>query len=136
MRNLGWYNKPGVKILEGKWQDFVDSEELLAGGGFDVIYTDTFSEDYPTLHQFFGHLPDLIAGAESRFSFFNGLGATNALFYDVYTRLSEFHLEDIGIEVEWSDVDLTQSDEDRWGNTKKYFAMPFYRLPVGRMRTM
>ena len=46
MKDSGWYAKPGVKILEGKWQDFVDSEELLAVGGFDVIYTDTFSEDY------------------------------------------------------------------------------------------
>lgn len=23
--DLGWYEKPGVKILEGRWQDFVDS---------------------------------------------------------------------------------------------------------------
>ena len=46
MRSQGWYEKPGVKILEGKWQDFVDSDERLAVGGFDVIYTDTFSEDY------------------------------------------------------------------------------------------
>lgn len=33
-------------MLEGKWQDFIESEELMASGGFDVIYTDTFSEDY------------------------------------------------------------------------------------------
>ena len=46
MREQGWYDKEGVKILEGKWQDFVESDELLAVGGFDVIYTDTFSEDY------------------------------------------------------------------------------------------
>lgn len=46
MRDQGWYGKDGVKILEGKWQDFVESEELLTFGGFDVIYTDTFSEDY------------------------------------------------------------------------------------------
>ena len=46
MRKLSWHTKAGVKILEGKWQDFIDSEELLAVGGFDVIYTDTFSEDY------------------------------------------------------------------------------------------
>lgn len=46
MKDLGWQNKPGVRIMEGKWQDFVDNEELLAMGGFDVIYTDTFSEDY------------------------------------------------------------------------------------------
>lgn len=46
MRQSGWYEKPGVKILEGKWQDFIDSEQLMGVGGFDVIYTDTFSEDY------------------------------------------------------------------------------------------
>jgi protein arginine N-methyltransferase 2 len=58
------------------------------------------------------------------------------LFYDVYTRLSDFHLEEIGIEVDWKDIDLTRGDEDRWGYTRKYFAMPFYRLPVGKMKTI
>ncbi|CDO74448.1 hypothetical protein BN946_scf184979.g3 [Trametes cinnabarina] len=126
MREQGWHEKPGVKILEGKWQDFVESEELLAVGGFDVIYTDTFSEDYA----------DLLAGPESRFSFFNGLGATNATFYDVYTHVSELHLADVGIDVEWSDVDVFEGDTDRWGKTREYFAMRTYRLPVGRMRTL
>jgi protein arginine N-methyltransferase 2 len=46
MKSKGWYAKLGVKVLEGKWQDFVGSPELLAVGGFDVIYTDTFSEEY------------------------------------------------------------------------------------------
>lgn len=46
MKDLGWHKKPGVKILEGKWQDLIASEELLAVGGFDIVYTDTFSEDY------------------------------------------------------------------------------------------
>lgn len=46
MRELGWYEKPGVKIFEGKWQDFIDNDELLALGGFDIVYTDTFSENY------------------------------------------------------------------------------------------
>ncbi|KAI0769724.1 S-adenosyl-L-methionine-dependent methyltransferase [Trametes elegans] len=135
MRAQGWYEKPGVKILEGKWQDFVDSDELLSVGGFDVIYTDTFSEDYAALQQFFGHVPDLLAGPESRISFFNGLGATNATFYDVYTHVSELHLADVGIDVEWSDVDVFEGDTDRWGKTREYFAMRIYRLPVGRMKT-
>lgn len=77
MKDHGWYEKPGVKILEGKWQDFIDGDEIYSIGGFDVIYTDTFSEDYGDLHGFFEHLPDLLAGPESRFSFFNGLGATS-----------------------------------------------------------
>lgn len=94
MKEHGWYDKEGVKVLEGKWQDFIDGEELMSVGGFDVIYTDTFSEDYAgewksdysvhsslkiisELHKFFEHVPDLLAGPESRFSFFHGLGATS-----------------------------------------------------------
>ncbi|KAI8968636.1 S-adenosyl-L-methionine-dependent methyltransferase [Trametes punicea] len=135
MREQGWYDKPGVKVLEGKWQDFIESEKLLGIGGFDVVYSDTFSEDYSELHRFFEHVPDLLAGPESRFGFFNGLGATNALFYDVYTRISELHLDDVGIDVEWSDVDVFEGYTDRWGSTREYFAMRTYRLPVGRMKT-
>ena len=46
LREHGWYNKHGVTVLEGKWQELVESEEITALGGFDVVYTDTFSEDY------------------------------------------------------------------------------------------
>ncbi|KAG5648486.1 hypothetical protein DXG03_003097 [Asterophora parasitica] len=135
MKERGWYEKPGVKILEGKWQDFVNHNELLDVGGFDVIYTDTFSEDYGDLHQFFQHLPDLLAGPESRFSFFNGLGATSEfypLFYDVYTHIAELHLADVGIDMQWSDVDVSfDAKDDRWGDSRKYFSLPLYRLPIG-----
>jgi protein arginine N-methyltransferase 2 len=75
MKELGWYEKRGVKILEGKWQDFVNTEQMVPEGGFDIVYTDTFSEDYEALRRFFSHLPVLL-GPRSRFSFFNGLGAT------------------------------------------------------------
>ncbi|KAH8118991.1 S-adenosyl-L-methionine-dependent methyltransferase [Phellopilus nigrolimitatus] len=138
MRKLGWYEKPGVTILEGKWQDFVESEELLATGGFDIVYTDTFSEDYQDLHKFFEHLPDLMSGPQARFSFFNGLGATNALFYDVYTQLSELHLSNVGVDVTWSDVDVIGGlvDADKWSGTRNYFGMRFYRMPIGRMSLM
>ncbi|GLB37462.1 putative S-adenosyl-L-methionine-dependent protein-arginine N- methyltransferase that methylates the delta-nitrogen atom of arginine residues to form N5-methylarginine (type IV) in target proteins [Lyophyllum shimeji] len=100
IKERGWYDKPGVRILEGKWQDVLDSDAIVGVGGFDVIYTDTFSEDYGELRQFFERLPDLLAGPESRFSFFNGLGATNALFYDVYMRIAELHLADVGIDTQ------------------------------------
>ena len=46
MRQMGWYDKENVLILEGKWQDFIESDQLLGIGGFDAIYTDTFSENY------------------------------------------------------------------------------------------
>ncbi|ESK97119.1 arginine n-methyltransferase [Moniliophthora roreri MCA 2997] len=132
MKDGGWYDKSGVRIIEGKWQDAV--EDLMAMGGFDVIYTDTFSENYSDLHQFFELLPDLLSGPESRFSFFNGLGATNALFYDVYTHLSEVHLAEIGVDLCWHDVDVSDDGgEDRWGRTRQYFTLPVYRLPIGKM---
>jgi len=69
MRELGWYEKPGVKIFEGKWQDFIDNDELLALGGFDIVYTDTFSENYKDLHDFFEELPNLLKGPQAKFSF-------------------------------------------------------------------
>ncbi|KAF9793492.1 hypothetical protein BJ322DRAFT_1034996 [Thelephora terrestris] len=135
MKSQGWYSKPNVKILEGKWQDYIDSPELLAVGKFDVVYTDTFSEEYKELHQFFKRLPALVDGPESRFSFFNGLGATNVLFYDVYTNLAELQLNDLGLDVTWKQLSVAQKvTEDRWGGSLQYFALPFYQLPVGRMR--
>ena len=80
MKEHGWHTVPGVKILEGKWQDLIKSEHILDVGGFDVIYFDTFSEDYGELRRFFEHLPNLLAGPNSRFSFFHGLGATSKIF--------------------------------------------------------
>jgi protein arginine N-methyltransferase 2 len=107
MKRHGWHRKRGVKILGGKWQDYVGTEALLGFGGFDVIYTDTFAEDYAgadisvfrphvefiedprdtALHQFFGHVPTLLAGPLSRFSFFNGLGATSPFLCAILVHL-------------------------------------------------
>lgn len=153
MKDNGWYQKPGVKVLEGRWQDFVEKEDLLALGGFDVIYTDTFSENYQDLHRFFEHLPNLLSGASARFSFFNGLGATSGfnyieisrsltvwtdpLFYDVYAHIVELHLADIGLDVQWSDVDVRpRKYEERWGRSREYFTVPVYRLPLAYLSTL
>jgi protein arginine N-methyltransferase 2 len=45
MREQGWYDKEGVTILEGKWQEFVGTK-MLEDMAFDAVYTDTFSEEY------------------------------------------------------------------------------------------
>ncbi|KAJ7703140.1 S-adenosyl-L-methionine-dependent methyltransferase [Mycena rosella] len=133
MRKLGWYEKPGVKILEGKWQDFINAEQLgslVPEGGFDLIYTDPFAEDFAMLRRFFSHLRPLL-GPRARFSFFNGLGATNALTYDVMCRVAEVNLADAGLnDVKWIDVDLSQRARDHFGDTRKYFTVPIYRLPI------
>jgi len=130
MRENGWFSRPGVTVLQGKWQDYVESEQLLGFGGFDIIYTDTFSEDYPALKQFFDHLPDLLTGPSALFSFFNGLGATNATFYDVYSQVAELHLQEIGLKTTWVDIDICQDLRSKWGGTRVYFSLPIYRMPI------
>lgn len=95
LEERGWYEKVGVKMLNGKWQDVLSSDEFLALGKFDVVYIDTFAEHYDgelgvlrqtvilsicifaELHKFFKRLPDLLDGPDARFSFFNGLAATS-----------------------------------------------------------
>jgi type IV protein arginine methyltransferase len=52
----------------------------------------------------------------------------------VYTQLAELHLKDAGVEVEWTDVDVDDNAmENRWGDTREYFKVRYYRLPVGKM---
>ena len=51
IRQKGVDKLPGVRILEGRWQDWVPEkmEELLGGtpeGGFDAVFMDTFAEGY------------------------------------------------------------------------------------------
>lgn len=61
---------------------------------------------------------------------------SDALFYDVYTYVSELHLAEIGMDVEWSDVDVFANSEERWGKTREYFGRRLYRLPIAQMRTL
>jgi protein arginine N-methyltransferase 2 len=62
---------------------------------------------------------------------------TDALFYDVYSKLSELHLAELGMDVAWADVRVADEDADadggRWGASRKYFTLPWYRLPVVSM---
>lgn len=53
MKLKGWYDKPGVKILEGRWQDFTEGEICGSDGGWDVVYIDTFAEGYEGEYQSF-----------------------------------------------------------------------------------
>ena len=64
-------------------------------------------------------------------------------FYDVYTNLAEMHLTEVGLSTTWIDVDLTDTDynalgdrktSDVWGNTRVYFSLPIYRLPIAQIK--
>jgi hypothetical protein len=55
MRALGVYDWPNVRILEGRWQDFLSPDkigEVLegtddgAGVGYGAVFFDTFAEGY------------------------------------------------------------------------------------------
>jgi hypothetical protein len=48
MEETGWTTeqKPNLMVLKGKWQEFMESEEIYREGGYDLIYFDTFSEGY------------------------------------------------------------------------------------------
>lgn len=48
MEETGWTTeqKPNLMVLKGKWQEFMESEEIYKEGGYDLIYFDTFSEGY------------------------------------------------------------------------------------------
>ncbi|KAK3044013.1 hypothetical protein LTS18_002406, partial [Coniosporium uncinatum] len=92
MREQGWYEKPGVVIHEGRWQDVLpnlvgsieeDGQELL----FDAVYFDTFAEDYKALRDFFSEWVIQLLHPDGRLSFFNGMGADRQVCYDVYNKV-------------------------------------------------
>ncbi|KZF24533.1 arginine N-methyltransferase 2 [Xylona heveae TC161] len=138
LRKEGWYEKPGVTIHEGKWQDILP-KMIEEGVMLDAIYFDTFAEDYKALREFFteyviGVLDPQggVDGSGGRWSFFNGLGADRQVCYDVYTKVVEMDIFEAGFDTEWEDLavpDLDQAGE--WdGVRRRYWALKTYRLPI------
>ncbi|BEI82606.1 hypothetical protein CcaverHIS002_0304740 [Cutaneotrichosporon cavernicola] len=122
MKSKGVYEWPGVRVLEGRWQDFVGERmgELIEAN----------------LKAFFEVLPDILEAEHGIFSFWNGLGATNPTIYAVSSSLAELHMDDVGLETTWHDVAIPQSlAEEVWrGVRRKYWELPGYRLPIAKMR--
>ncbi|CAG8961911.1 hypothetical protein HYFRA_00013711 [Hymenoscyphus fraxineus] len=130
-----WESKSGVdnKIHAGKWQDIVP-KLLEQGTVYDVIYFDTFGEDYSQLRNFFTEYVPGLLDESGRFGFFNGLGADRRVCYDVYTKVVECDLSDAGLEVEWEDVvvgKLGEEGEGEWeGVRRRYWVLEGYKLPT------
>ncbi|KAF2495290.1 arginine N-methyltransferase 2 [Lophium mytilinum] len=137
MKEEGWFEKPGVVVHEGRWQDVVPGL-VEKGETFDAIYFDTFAEEYTALKEFFTeHVIGLLApkegsGEGGRFGFFNGMGADRQVCYDVYHKIVEMELFEAGFDVEWEEIavpDLQESGE--WEGVKRsYWALDKYRLPT------
>lgn len=121
------------KIHAGRWQDVVP-RLLEAGEVFDVIYFDTFGEDYLQLKMFFTEYVVGLLDPEGKFGFFNGLGADRRVCYDVYCRVVELDLCDAGMDVEWTTVPvegLGGEGEGEWkGIRRRYWTLDQYRLPT------
>ncbi|RGB32193.1 S-adenosyl-L-methionine-dependent methyltransferase [Rhizophagus diaphanus] len=124
MMDRGWNNKPGVKIIYGRWQDVIDQL-----GTYDGIFFDTFGEYYEDLRKFHEILPKLLK-FDGIYSFFNGLGATNTFFHDVYCRIAEMHLTSVGLQTEYIEISIDPSNDKIWeGVKRRYWTLDTYRLP-------
>ena len=131
MKDTGWYEKSGVTIHEGKWQDVLP-KLIESRRQFDAIYFDTFAEDYKAFRDFFSDSVIGLLDDGGRWSFFNGLGADRQICYDVYTKVVEMDLLEAGYDVEWTSIPIGNPDEsEEWqGVRRRYWALDEYRLPV------
>lgn len=106
------------------------------------------------LRQFFEEIPNLLSGPHARFSFceylishiwarlffssgflclVHGLAGTNAFLYDVYTRVSEVDLREIGLVTDWEEI-RPETTEVTWkGIKRKYWSLDVHRIPLCRM---
>jgi type IV protein arginine methyltransferase len=138
MKEQGWYEKPGVVIHEGRWQDIVPG--LVENNTiFDAIYFDTFAEEYKALREFFSEyvigMLDPAGGPNGdggKFGFFCGMGADRQVAYDVYNKIVEIDLFEAGFDTEWETIPIPDLDEQgEWeGVRRKYWALSNYKLPT------
>ncbi|SNX82796.1 related to RMT2 - protein-arginine N-methyltransferase [Melanopsichium pennsylvanicum] len=139
-KKLGFDKMQGVEIFEGRWEDWIkdsDHEEDVGKkaelGTFDAVYWDTYSQDYNDIKSFFDCLPNILNGSQSRFSFFHGLGATNQFYYDVYTRISELDLREIGFTTQWHTM-IPKIKEEEWQGVKqRYWQLDRYYCPLAQL---
>ncbi|KAI9488719.1 S-adenosyl-L-methionine-dependent methyltransferase [Zychaea mexicana] len=127
MKEQGWDKKPGVTILFGRWQDMVPTLTQA----FDGIFFDTYGEFYDDLRAFHDAVPNIL-NEGGIYTWFNGLGATNQFFHDIYCRVSEVDLHDFGLSTEYVDIPIATADEKGvWdGVRQRYWVLDTYKLPI------
>lgn len=131
MKRNGWYDKSGVTIHEGKWQDVLP-KLIEEGTTFDAIYFDTFAEDYKALRDFFSEYVIALLEEGGKWGFFNGLGADRQVCYDVYTKVVEMDLFEAGFDTEWEILDVPDLEKhEEWkGVRRRYWTLKKYKLPI------
>jgi type IV protein arginine methyltransferase len=131
MKAKGWYDKAGVVVHEGKWQDIL-ARLVVEGQMFDAIYYDTFAESYSDFHDFFAEQVIGLLDPAGKFSFFNGFGADRQISYDVYQKVVEMDLFEAGFDIDWQEVDVPKLDSEWEGVKRRYWNIERYRLPTCR----
>ncbi|OAP64654.1 hypothetical protein AYL99_00626 [Fonsecaea erecta] len=133
LRDQGWYDKPGVVIHEGRWQDVLPTLVETGTVQLDAIYYDTFAEDYKALREFFSEYVVQLLSPTGRFGWYNGLGADRQICYDVYTKVAEIDLQQAGFDTAWEDIAVPAGlhGSKQWEGTRRpYWTIDVYRLPV------
>ncbi len=131
MKTKGWYEKVGVVVHEGRWQDILP-KLVIEGQMFDAIYFDTYAESYSDFRDFFSEQVIGLLVPAGKFSFFNGLGADRQISYDVYQKVVEMDLFEAGFDIDWQEVEVPKLDEEWEGVKRRYWNIEKYRLPVCR----
>ncbi|KAJ4297769.1 Arginine N-methyltransferase 2 [Kalmusia sp. IMI 367209] len=132
LREQGWYDKPNVIIHEGRWQDILP-KLVEQGVVLDAIYYDTFAEDYAALKEFFSEYVIQLLAPDGKFGWYNGLGADRQICYDVYTKVAEIDLHEVGFDTTWEDIKVPTGlhGSKQWEGTRRpYWTIDVYRLPV------
>lgn len=93
-------------------------------------------EFYDDLHNFHEAVPNIL-NEGGIYTWFNGLGATNQFFHDVYCRISEIDLREMGLSTEYIEMKISTADEDGvWDNVRqRYWVLDTYKLPICRFLT-
>ncbi|ORZ36193.1 S-adenosyl-L-methionine-dependent methyltransferase [Catenaria anguillulae PL171] len=129
---LPLFNKtnPTVTVHKGTWREVIPALVASHAGHFDAIYFDTYGEYYQDLAEFHHAAQQLLAPG-GRYSWFHGGGASNAVFNEVYRRISTDDISNLELEVEWEKLDMAPLGDEVWqGIRLNYFSLNHYWLPV------
>ncbi|KAL4444039.1 hypothetical protein ABPG75_011776 [Micractinium tetrahymenae] len=121
----GWDKRPGVRLVQGRWQDVIDQL-----GPFDGVFFDTYGEYYEDMHDLHLRLPRLLRPG-GVYSFFNGLAPDNMFFHLVYGEIARRELSRLGLETSYEPVPMDMSAKEVWeGVANRYWHLPVYFVPT------
>lgn len=130
MLDSGWGERPGVRILFGKWQDVLAQDTQA----YDAIFFDTYSEHYDAMREFHALLPRLLQ-PQGLYSFFNGLAPRCAFFHAVYCRVVAEDLRALSLETQYMALPVDVGQKAQWdehweGVRNRYWFQREYNLPI------